>query len=331
MARMPIDVLTIGNAIVDVLARVDEAFLEKNELVKASMRLIDEPEAHRLYELVGPSVIISGGSAANTAAGISSLGGRAAFIGKVRDDQLGEFFTHDIRATGVIFEGQPASSGPATARSFILITPDGERTMNTYLGACTTLSPKDIDKVMVEEAAVTYLEGYLWDPPAAKDAFVKAAQLARKAGRKVALTLSDSFCVERHRSSFRELIARDIDILFANERELASLYETSFFDEALQRVRKEVELAVLTRSEAGSVVAFKDEFHVVEAKKVANLVDATGAGDLYASGFLFGLTRGLPLVECARLGSLAAAEVISHIGARPQTSLKALAEAAGFG
>jgi sugar/nucleoside kinase (ribokinase family) len=331
MARMPIDVLTIGNAIVDVLARVDEAFLEKNELVKASMRLIDEPEAHRLYELVGPSVIISGGSAANTAAGISSLGGRAAFIGKVRDDQLGEFFTHDIRATGVIFEGQPATSGPATARSFILITPDGERTMNTYLGACTTLSPKDIDKVMVEEAAVTYLEGYLWDPPAAKDAFVKAAQLARKAGRKVALTLSDSFCVERHRSSFRELITRDIDILFANERELASLYETSFFDEALQRVRKEVELAVLTRSEAGSIIAFKDEFHVVEAKRIAKLVDATGAGDLYASGFLFGLTRGRPLVECARLGSLAAAEVISHVGARPQTSLKALAEAAGFG
>jgi sugar/nucleoside kinase (ribokinase family) len=184
---------------------------------------------------------------------------------------------------------------------------------------------------MVEEAAITYLEGYLWDPPAAKDAFVKAAQLARKAGRKVALTLSDSFCVERHRSSFRELIARDIDILFANERELASLYETSFFDEALQRVRKEVELAVLTRSEAGSIVAFKDEFHVVEAQKTAKLVDATGAGDLYASGFLFGLTRGRRLVECARLGSLAAAEVISHIGARPQTSLKALAEAAGFG
>ena len=331
MARMPIDVLTIGNAIVDVLARVDEAFLEKNELVKASMRLIDEPEAHRLYELVGPSMIISGGSAANTAAGISSLGGRAAFIGKVRNDQLGEFFTHDIRATGVIFEGQPATSGPATARSFILITPDGERTMNTYLGACATLSPKDIDKVMVEEAAVTYLEGYLWDPPAAKDAFVKAAQIARKGGGKVALTLSDSFCVERHRNSFRELITRDIDILFANERELASLYETSFFDEALQRVRKEVELAVLTRSEAGSIVAFKDDVHVVEAKRIAKLVDATGAGDLYASGFLFGLTHGRPLVECARLGSLAAAEVISHVGARPQTSLKALVEAAGFG
>jgi sugar/nucleoside kinase (ribokinase family) len=331
MAQMPIDVLTIGNAIVDVLARVDEAFLEKNKLVKASMRLIEEPEAHRLYELVGPSVIISGGSAANTAAGISSFGGRAAFMGKVRDDQLGEFFTHDIRAAGVIFEGQPATSGPATARSFILITPDGERTMNTYLGACTTLSPKDIDKVMVEEAAVTYLEGYLWDPPAAKDAFVKAAQLARKAGRKVALTLSDSFCVDRHRSSFRELIARDIDILFANERELASLYETRFFDEALQHVRKEVELAVLTRSEAGSIVACQDEFHVIEAKKIAKLVDATGAGDLYASGFLFGLTRGRPLAECARLGSLAAAEVISHLGARPQTSLKALAEAAGFG
>jgi sugar/nucleoside kinase (ribokinase family) len=327
---MPIDVLTIGNAIVDVLGRVEESFLEKNNLVKASMRLIDEPEAHRLYELVGPSVIISGGSAANTAAGISSLGGRSAFIGKVRNDQLGEFFTHDIRATGVIFEAQPATSGPATARSFILITPDGERTMNTYLGACTTLSPTDIDKVMVEEAVVTYLEGYLWDPPEAKDAFVKAARLARKAGRKVALTLSDAFCVERHRSSFRELIARDIDILFANERELASLYETRFFDEALQRVRKEVELAVLTRSEAGSIVAFKDEFHVVEAKEVETLVDATGAGDLYASGFLYGLTRGRPLVECARLGSLAAAEVISHIGARPQTSLKALAEAAGL-
>jgi sugar/nucleoside kinase (ribokinase family) len=327
---MPIDVLTIGNAIVDVLGRVEESFLEKNNLVKASMRLIDEPEAHRLYELVGPSVIISGGSAANTAAGISSLGGRSAFIGKVRNDQLGEFFTHDIRATGVIFEAQPATSGPATARSFILITPDGERTMNTYLGACTTLSPTDIDKVMVEEAVVTYLEGYLWDPPEAKDAFVKAARLARKAGRKVALTLSDAFCVERHRSSFRELIARDIDILFANERELASLYETRFFDEALQRVRKEVELAVLTRSEAGSIVAFKDEFHVVEAKEVEKLVDATGAGDLYASGFLYGLTRGRPLVECARLGSLAAAEVISHIGARPQTSLKALAEAAGL-
>jgi sugar/nucleoside kinase (ribokinase family) len=328
---MPIDVLTIGNAIVDVLARVEESFLEKNSLVKASMRLIDEPEAHRLYELVGPSVIISGGSAANTAAGISSLGGRAAFIGKVRNDQLGEFFTHDIRATGVIFEAQPATSGPATARSFILITPDGERTMNTYLGACTTLSPTDIDPLMVEEAVVTYLEGYLWDPPAAKDAFVKAARLARKAGRKVALTLSDAFCVERHRSSFRELIARDIDILFANERELASLYETNFFDEALQRVRKEVELAVLTRSEAGSIVAFRDEFHVVEAKEVEKLVDATGAGDLYASGFLYGLTRGRPLVECARLGSLAAAEVISHIGARPQTSLKALAETVGLG
>src|SRR6185295_17852434 len=254
MPRMPIDVLTIGNAIVDVLGRVEESFLDKNNLVKASMRLIDEPEAHRLYELVGPSVIISGGSAANTAAGISSLGGRSAFIGKVRNDQLGEFFTHDIRATGVIFEAQPATSGPATARSFILITPDGERTMNTYLGACTTLSPTDIDKVMVEEAVVSYLEGYLWDPPEAKDAFVKAARLARKAGRKVALTLSDAFCVERHRSSFRELIARDIDILFANERELASLYETRFFDEALQRVRKEVELAVLTRSEAGSIV-----------------------------------------------------------------------------
>jgi sugar/nucleoside kinase (ribokinase family) len=330
MSSAPIDVLTIGNAIVDVLARVEDSFLESHGLIKASMRLIDEPEAHRLYEMIGPSVIISGGSAANTAAGIASLGGRAAFIGKVRDDQLGEFFTHDIRATGVVFEAGPSKTGPATARSFILVTPDGERTMNTYLGACTTLTSADIDKISVEEALITYLEGYLWDPPAAKEAFVKAARIARRAGRKVALTLSDSFCVERHRSSFKELITRDIDILFANERELTSLYGTRYFDEALQLVRNDVKLAVLTRSEAGSIVVSEDEFHVVEAEPVETLVDATGAGDLYASGFLFGLTRGRPFVDCARLGSLAAAEVISHIGARPQTSLKGLAEAAGL-
>jgi sugar/nucleoside kinase (ribokinase family) len=330
MPQAAIDVLTIGNAIVDVLARVEEQFLGRNDLMKGSMRLIDEPEAHRLYDLIGPSVIISGGSAANTAAGLASFGGRASFIGKVRDDQLGEFFSHDIRAAGVSFEVSSSSSGPATARSFILVTPDGERTMNTYLGACVTLTPDDIDPFAVEGAQITYLEGYLWDPPNAKEAFVKAARIARHAGRKVALTLSDSFCVERHKKSFRELIVRDIDILFANEKELKSLYETRIFDEALQLVRQDAELAVLTRSAAGSVVVCGDEFHIVEAKKIKTLVDATGAGDLYASGFLFGLTRGRPLAECGRLGSLAAAEVLSHLGARPQTSLKSLAEREGL-
>jgi sugar/nucleoside kinase (ribokinase family) len=330
MPQAPIDVLTIGNAIVDVLARVDDQFIARNKLTKASMRLIDEPEAHRLYDLIGPSVIISGGSAANTAAGIASLGGRASFIGKVRDDQLGHFFTHDIRAAGVSFDVGVSNSGPATAQSFILVTPDGERTMNTYLGACVTLTPEDVDRFTVEEAEITYLEGYLWDPPAAKNAFLKAARLARGAGRKVALTLSDSFCVERHRQSFRELIIRDIDILFANEKELKSLYETRTFDEALQLVRDDAEMAILTRSEAGSIVVKQDEFHVVEAQKVERVVDATGAGDLYASGFLHGLTRGRALAECARLGSLAAAEVISHLGARPQTSLAELARSAGL-
>jgi sugar/nucleoside kinase (ribokinase family) len=330
MPQAPIDVLTIGNAIVDVLARVDETFLEVNRLTKGAMRLIEEPEAHRLYDLIGPSIIISGGSAANTAAGIASLGGHAAFIGKVRDDQLGQFFSHDIRAAGVSFEVDASPDGPSTARSFILVTPDGERTMNTFLGACITLTPQDVSKIAVEQAQITYLEGYLWDPPAAQEAFVKAARLAREARRKVALTLSDAFCVERHRKSFRELIARDIDIIFANENELKSLYETKTFDEGLQRVRRDVELAVLTRSEAGSVIARGDEFHVVEAEKVEKVVDATGAGDLYAAGFLFGLTHGRPLAECGRLGSLAAAEVISHLGARPQESLKSLARKAGL-
>ena len=330
MPQTPIDVLTIGNAIVDVLARVEDHFLEQNRLTKAAMRLIEEPEAHRLYDLIGPSVIISGGSAANTAAGIASFGGRASFIGKVRDDQLGEFFTHDIRAAGVSFEVSPSNSGPATARSFILVTPDSERTMNTYLGACVTLSEQDIERSVVEQAQVTYLEGYLWDPPAAKRAFIRAARLARAAGRRVALTLSDSFCVDRYRKSFQELIVRDIDILFANEKELKSLYLLPSFDEAMQRARQEVELAVLTRSEAGSVIVTKDEFHVVEAEKVERVVDLTGAGDLYASGFLFGLTHGRSLSECGRLGSIAAAEVISHLGARPQESLGKLAAKAGL-
>ena len=324
------DVLTIGNAIVDVLSSTEDTFLSTNGLIKGSMRLIDDPEAHRLYDLIGPAIVVSGGSAANTAAGIASLGGKAAFIGKVRNDQLGTFFTHDIRAAGVTFDVAPSRDGPATARSFILVTPDGERTMNTYLGACVTLSPADIDEKLVAASEITYLEGYLWDPPEAKDAFVKAARVARGAGRKVALTLSDSFCVDRHRESFRDLIARDVDILFANEKEIVSLYETDGFDDALQRAKAAAELVVLTRSGAGSVVVRGSEFHVVEAHRVERVVDATGAGDLYAAGFLYGLTHGMSLVEAARLGSLAAAEIISHIGARPQKPLKSEAQAAGL-
>ena len=324
------DVLTIGNAIVDVLSSTEDGFLQSNGLIKGSMRLIDDVEAHRLYDIIGPAIVVSGGSAANTAAGIASLGGKAAFIGKVRNDELGTFFTHDIRAAGVTFDVAPSAAGPATARSFILVTPDGERTMNTYLGACVTLSPSDIDETVVASSEITYLEGYLWDPPEAKDASVKAARAARGAGRKVALTLSDSFCVDRHRDSFRDLISRDVDILFANEKEIISLYETTSFDDALQRARAAAELVVLTRSGAGSVIVRGDEFHVVEARKVERVVDATGAGDLYAAGFLYGLTHGKPLAEAARLGSLAAAEIISHIGARPQVSLSEEAEAAGL-
>ncbi len=324
------DVLTIGNAIVDVLSSTEDTFLSTNGLIKGSMRLIDDPEAHRLYDLIGPAIVVSGGSAANTAAGIASLGGKAAFIGKVRNDQLGTFFTHDIRAAGVTFDVAPSRDGPATARSFILVTPDGERTMNTYLGACVTLSPADIDEKLVAASEITYLEGYLWDPPEAKDAFVKAARVARGAGRKVALTLSDSFCVDRHRESFRDLIARDVDILFANEKEIVSLYETDGFDDALQSAKAAAELVVLTRSGAGSVIVRGSEFHVVEAHRVERVVDATGAGDLYAAGFLYGLTHGMSLVEAARLGSLAAAEIISHIGARPQKPLKSEAQAAGL-
>lgn len=325
-----IDVLTIGNAIVDILSSVESEFLVSHELVKGSMRLIDELEAQRLYDMIGPTVVVSGGSAANTAVGVASFGGRSAFIGKVRDDQLGDHFSHDIRSANVEFNVAPSVIGPATARSFILVTPDGERTMNTYLGACLTLSAADIDENAVVSAQITYLEGYLWDPPAAKKAFKRAAEIARGAGRRVALTLSDSFCVERHRASFRDLISREIDILFANEKEIKSLYETDNFDEALQRSRHDVALAVLTRSAAGSVVVRGEEFHVVEARNVEKVVDLTGAGDLYAAGFLFGLTHNKSLVESAKLGTIAASEIISHIGARPQSSLREIAQKAGL-
>jgi sugar/nucleoside kinase (ribokinase family) len=315
------DVLCIGNAIVDVFSRVDESFLARHAVTKGMMRLITEKESAALFDDMGPSTQISGGSGANTAAGIASLGGKVAFIGKVKDDALGKVFRHDMQAAGVHFATLPARSGPSTASSLILVTGDGERTMNTYLGACVELAPPDIDEQVVAASRVTYLEGYLWDPPLAKEAFRKAARIARGNKRLVSITLSDSFCVDRHRASFLELIRNDIDILFANEKEIKSLYEVEDFDDAMQRARKDTAVAVLTRSEAGSVIVRGDEVHVVEAHPVGKVEDATGAGDLYASGFLFGLTRNMPLAQCARLGSLAAAEVISHIGARPGVNL----------
>ncbi|MFQ5974075.1 MAG: adenosine kinase [Alphaproteobacteria bacterium] len=323
--RDDLDTICIGNAIVDVLAQCNDNTIDRLGMTKGSMTLIEADEAQDLYEQMGPAVEASGGSAANTAAGIASLGGQAAFVGKVRTDQFGGVFTHDIRAVGVEFDTTPATDGPPTARSLIFITPDAQRTMNTYLGACVNLGPRDIEPELIARGRVTYMEGYLWDRPEAKAAFLKAAELAHREKRDVALTLSDPFCVERHRSSFRELIAGHIDVLFANEKELVSLYQVRDFDEALQHARHDCRIAVLTRSEKGSVVAGGDEVHVVDAERVDEVRDTTGAGDQYAAGFLFGLTRGHDLAICARLGSIAAAEVISHVGPRPQTSLAALA------
>jgi sugar/nucleoside kinase (ribokinase family) len=324
------DVLTIGNAIVDVLARVDDAFLSREKLVKGSMNLIDEARAEQLYGVMGPAEEVSGGSAGNTAAGVASFGGRAAYFGKIRNDQLGDIYRHDMRAQGVHFTTEAASSGPATARSFILVTPDSERTMNTYLGACVNLGTKDIDETVVKSSRVTYMEGYLYDRPEAKDAFRTASDMARAANRLTSVTLSDSFCVERHREDFLHLIRSRIDIVFANETEIKSLYQTQNFHGAMEAIRKDCAVAVLTRSEKGSVIVRGAETVEVPAHAVSKVVDVTGAGDLYAAGFLFGFTREMPLSLCARLGGLAAAEVISHVGARPEINLARHAKAAGL-
>ena len=318
-------ILGIGNAIVDVISQAGDQFLETHGLAKGAMTLIDGEGAERLYDAMGPGLEMSGGSAANTMVGVAALAGEARFIGKVRDDQLGAIFRHDIRAAGVAFESTPASKGAGTARCLILVTDDAQRTMATYLGASVGLAEADIDEAAVAAAAVTYLEGYLWDAPSAKAAFLKAARCAHEAGGQVALTLSDPFCVERHRESFRELVAGHVDILFANEGEIISLYESASFDEALQVVRGHCRVAALTRSEKGSVVLSGDEVHVVDAEPVAQVVDTTGAGDLYAAGFLYGYASGRPLYECGLIGSVAAAEIISHYGARPEKPLADLA------
>jgi len=324
------DVVGIGNAIVDVLVHADEGFLERHGLVKGTMSLVDAASAEALYAAAGAGVEVSGGSAANTIAGLAALGGRTAFVGKVRNDQLGTVFGHDIRASGVHFATPPGDAGAATARCLVLVTPDAQRTMATYLGACVDLGPDDLDEDLVAASAVTYLEGYLWDPPGAKEAFRKAWRISHGNGHRVALSLSDPFCVDRHREEFLGLIAEHVDILFANEAEITSLYGVADFDAALQRVRGHCDIAALTRSEKGSVIVAGDEVHVVDAEPVADVVDTTGAGDLYAAGFLYGLSQGWDLARAARLGALAAAEVIGHLGARPQADLAAL-KAARFG
>ena len=331
MSQNPIDVLTLGNAIVDVLAHTDEAFLLQKNVHKGAMQLIDEARAEELYGDMGPAVIVSGGSAANTAAGIASFGVKAGFIGKVKNDETGRHFAHDLQAIDVHYDVALAQDGPATARSFILVTPDGERTMNTYLGACQNLTPDDVNPDTVRASSIVYLEGYLWDPPAAKEAFRKAVRIAHEAGNQVALTLSDAFCVDRYRDEFLGLM-RDgsLDILFANIHELQSLYGTSDASSALAALREENVLGVITRSAEGALVVSRDGTRAVPAFPVERVVDTTGAGDLFAAGFLAGLTRNLDLADCARLGGLAAAEIISHLGARPQANLRELAQQQGL-
>ncbi len=331
MTSARFDVLGIGNAIIDVLARTEDDFLIKRGLAKGSMQLISEADSEALYHDMGPATLISGGSAANTIVGVSSFGGKAAFIGKVRNDAAGEAFAHDIRAAGVHFPTQAATEGKATAKCMILITPDGERTMNTFLGTCQDLGPPDVDADCVKAAQITYLEGYLWDPPAAKQAFVKAADIAHQAGRRVALTLSDSFCVDRYRDEFLDLInGGTVDILFANMHELRSLYATADLDTAVAALRRKGLLAVVTCSEQGALVVEEAGVQSCPAVPVERVVDTTGAGDLYAAGFLFGLSQGRAALDCARLGALAASEVISHIGARPDRNLRDLATAEGL-
>lgn len=331
MSATRYDVIGIGNAIVDVLSHSDEEFLQRQRMPKGSMSLIDEQRAEAIYNAMGPVIEVSGGSAANTIAGVAMLGGTAAFVGKVKNDELGRTFSRDIRACSVAYSTPMAESGPSTARCYILVTPDGQRTMNTYLGAAQDLTVDDISVDEIRSAKVLYLEGYLWDPKRAKEAFVKAAGIAHDNGRTVALTLSDAFCVDRYRKEFLELIRnKTVDLLFANETELKSLYETGDFDAAVAALRQDVSIAVVTRSEDGAMVVTRDATETVPAFPVERVVDTTGAGDLFAAGFLYGFAKDLPHVDSLRLGALCAAEVISHMGARPERNLRDLANENGL-
>jgi sugar/nucleoside kinase (ribokinase family) len=325
MTEKTLDVVALGNAIVDVLAHEDDAFIDAHGLVKGSMQLVDATQAAAIYGDMGPGIEVSGGSAANTTVGVASLGGSAAFIGKVRDDQLGAVFTHDLRAAGVEFTTPPATAGLATAQSLVIVTPDAQRTMNTFLGAATDLTVDDVDAAMIDRAKVVYLEGYLWDPPAAKDAFREAMKLASASGARVALTLSDSFCVDRFRDEFVDLLHESVDLLFANEAEIVSLFQVDSLDAAVKGARGACELVSITKGAEGSLVLAGDDTYAVPVHKLGPVVDTTGAGDLYAAGFLFGVTHNLDLERCARLANLCAAEIIGHLGARPETSLAELA------
>lgn len=331
MSDTKYDVLAIGNAIVDIIAKCDDAFLADQDIAKGGMTLIDMARAEQLYSDMGPAIETSGGSAGNTAAGIASFGGKVAYIGKVADDHLGKIFRHDIKAIGVDYDTPPLVQGETTARSMILVTPDGERSMNTYLGACGKLSAKDIDPEIVAQSKITYFEGYLWDPAEAKDAIREAASIAHENDRLVAMTLSDAFCVDRYRDEFLELMrSGTVDICFANDGELKSLYQTSDLNSAVAAIREDCNLSAITMSADGSMVVTREKTGTIDAQPIDKLVDTTGAGDLYAAGFLFGLTDGRELGECAVLGSVAASEVIQHIGPRPQTSLKNLAQQLGL-
>ncbi len=323
MSRL--DVVGIGNALVDVLSQESFEFVTEHGVVPGSMTLVDTPTAERLYAAMGPGTEVSGGSAANTMVGVTSYGGSAAFVGRVADDLLGKVFAHDIRAAGVEYTTSPAAGGEPSGRCLIVVTPDAQRTMHTYLGASAELGPDDLDHDLLARAQVLYLEGYLWDSPAAQEAYRLAARTVHDAGGRVAFTLSDSFCVDRHRDTFLELIEREVDVLFANESEITSLYQVDDFDTALQQVNHHCEIAALTRSEKGAVIVARDEVHVIDPQPVAHVEDTTGAGDLFAAGFLYGLTHGYDLGTAGRFGALAAAEVISHLGARPEASLAELA------
>jgi fructokinase len=324
------DVIGVGNAIVDVIAQTGDDFIVTHRLDKGAMRLIDAEQAIRLYEAMPPSIEASGGSAANTMAGVASFGGRVAYVGKVRDDQLGAVFRHDLRAAGVDFDVPLAQAGPPTGRSLILVTPDAERTMNTFLGIATELEPDDVDEAMCAAAAVAYCEGYLWDVESAKRAMRKVMAATKRAGGKVALSLSDGFCVERHRDEFLQLAEEYVDLLFANEFELCSLYEVDDVEAAVARVKGHCEVAAITLSARGSIIVTEGERVEVTAWSTGVVVDTTGAGDQYAAGFLHGYAAGRPLETCGRLGSLAAGEVISHVGPRPAQLLKALSARHGL-
>ena len=324
MSDKMIDVVGIGNAIVDVLAQADDALLQRLGITKGAMTLVDAGRSAQIYDAMGSAIEVSGGSAANTIAGVASLGGRAAYIGKVGNDQLGGIFRHDIRTNGVYFETPSAKSDTPTARSMIMVTPDAERSMNTFLGACVELTPDDVDPALISRSKVTYLEGYLWDPPLAKEAFLKASRIAHDAGREISLSLSDSFCVNRYLSEFQALVKDHVDILFANEGEIKALWQTEDYDTAVRLTKEACDVACLTRSEKGSVIIAGDQVIEIAAFPVKQVVDVTGAGDLYAAGFLYGYTQGRDYADCGRIASMCAGEVISHMGARPETPLSEL-------